>query len=315
MMSEEKIMDFPLVSIIVPIYNSQKYLSGCIESIRKQTYRNFELILVNDGSTDNSGSVCDDYAKLDARIIVRHLINGGVSYARNMGLEIIRGEWYCFVDADDIIAPNYLETLYQNAVKYDCAVSVCSHLKLRTREFKNVEKKNGQAIIIETPEKCTKNFIFSDKASMEGMVWNKLYKTCMFGELRFNVSTKVNEDCLYILEVMKRCQKACMTEDKLYYWYIHDDSACHKKPTQLDFSAADVNLALLQEVSEMHDEEINCKLKTNYVKSALRVLACVKFNRKDDQVRECIGNLKNWKKSVWTNLTMKEKCAYMMVIH
>lgn len=99
-----------LVSFIIPIYNAEKYLDECIKSIIKQTYSNFELLLVNDGSTDNSAIICDTYANKDSRIKVIHKINGGVSSARNIGLDNAKGEYICFVDADDVIHPKLLET-------------------------------------------------------------------------------------------------------------------------------------------------------------------------------------------------------------
>lgn len=102
-----------LISIIVPVYNTEKYLSACIESILGQTFTNFELILVNDGSKDESGVICDTFSQIDNRIQVIHKSNGGVSSARNSGLEIARGKWITFIDSDDFIKPTFLENLYK----------------------------------------------------------------------------------------------------------------------------------------------------------------------------------------------------------
>ena len=110
----------PKVSIIVPVYNTEKYLARCIDSILAQTFTDFELILVNDGSKDNSGKICDEYAQKDSRIIVIHKENGGVSSARNKGLDIAQGEWISFVDSDDWISSNYLSDF-----SYDADLMIC----------------------------------------------------------------------------------------------------------------------------------------------------------------------------------------------
>ncbi|MEG1313359.1 MAG: glycosyltransferase, partial [Bacilli bacterium] len=104
-------MDSPKLSIIVPVYNVDKYINKCIESILAQTFTDFELLLVNDGSLDSSGSICDEYEKKDSRIKVFHKENGGVSSARNLGLENARGEWIAFVDGDDWISPEMYKKL------------------------------------------------------------------------------------------------------------------------------------------------------------------------------------------------------------
>lgn len=118
-----------MISVIVPVYNVEKYLSQCLDSILGQTYESFELILVNDGSTDNSGAICDDYARKDSRIRVIHQENRGQSAARNRGMAEARGSWVCFVDSDDFIHPQMLELLYQAARKENCDISLCDWLE------------------------------------------------------------------------------------------------------------------------------------------------------------------------------------------
>ena len=113
-----------LVSVIVPVYNVEQFLEKCIESICCQTYSQMEIILVDDGSTDRSGAVCDEWAQKDSRIRVIHKQNGGLSDARNAGIEIAVGSWLMFVDSDDTIAPDTIERLHQAATEYDCEMAV-----------------------------------------------------------------------------------------------------------------------------------------------------------------------------------------------
>ena len=121
---EKVVNNEPLVSVIVPIYNSGKYLDKCIDSIVNQTYKNLEIILVDDGSTDNAPEICDEWAKKDERIKVIHQENGGVSKARNVGLDNVTGEYISFVDSDDYVVRNYIDFLYYNLHAYGADISM-----------------------------------------------------------------------------------------------------------------------------------------------------------------------------------------------
>lgn len=119
----------PEISVIAPVYNVEKYLQCCVDSILEQTFTNFELILVDDGSTDNSGAICDEYAEKDSRVRVIHQSNQGQAAARNRAVDIARGEWVCFVDSDDLIHTQMLEILYNAAVSTDSKISMCTALE------------------------------------------------------------------------------------------------------------------------------------------------------------------------------------------
>ena len=132
----------PIISIIVPIYNVGKYLPKCIESILNQTFKNFELILVNDGSTDNSGVVCDDYEKKDTRIKIIHKSNGGVSSARNAGLYVAKGEYIGFVDPDDYIDKNMYEKLYRLCIDNNSDIAICRFNREINGKIQNNRRRN-----------------------------------------------------------------------------------------------------------------------------------------------------------------------------
>src|SRR5690348_8514297 len=129
----------PKISIIVPIYDVQKYLFKCIDSILAQTFTDYELILVNDGSPDSCGEICNEFAKKDKRIKVIHKKNGGLSSARNAGLEIAKGEYIGFIDSDDFIHNKMYEILYQNALFHSSDIIICDFLKVNEGEVVNYE--------------------------------------------------------------------------------------------------------------------------------------------------------------------------------
>lgn len=178
------------ISVIVPIYNVERLLCRCIESIRKQTYKNLEIILVDDGSPDNSGDICEDYAAKDRRIKVIHKCNGGLSDARNIGIEFASGEYICFVDSDDWLDLDMLELLHKVCVDRKADIVECSY-------------RNVYADYIQEETCCTAEIIEADSIfALEGMLdwkyfkpvaWNKLYKKSVLGDIRYPLG-KIHED-------------------------------------------------------------------------------------------------------------------------
>ncbi|NFG60722.1 glycosyltransferase [Clostridium sp. CMCC3677] len=179
-----------LVSVIVPIYKVEKYLIRCVESIQKQTYKNLEIILVDDGSPDSCGKMCDELAEKDKRIKVIHKVNGGLSDARNVGIEVAKGEYLVFVDSDDWLDLDMIELLYNLCEQRDAEIAECSYRNLYM-----------DGIIEET--RCTAEIIEADSLlALEGMLdwkyfkpvaWNKLYKKSVFKDVRYPKG-KIHED-------------------------------------------------------------------------------------------------------------------------
>lgn len=175
-------MDNPLISIIVPIYNVEKYLPKCVESIAHQTYRNLEIILVDDGSPDRCGEMCDQYAVKDSRIKVIHKQNGGLSDARNTAIDVAKGEYITFVDSDDYILPDYIESLYENLKKYNADISI---------SLPRTVDENG---VLGTGQKTHYDCVLSVKKAVDAMfyqqmfdtqAWCKLYKAKLFEHIRY----------------------------------------------------------------------------------------------------------------------------------
>jgi len=210
----------PKISIIVPVYNAEKYLQQCIDSILIQTYTNFELLLINDGSTDNSGSICNEYAQKDSRIKVFHKQNGGVSSARNLGLYNAQGEWLLFVDSDDKITSETLDLnmAYQNQhekidfIKYSAISKYgSSNEKLIKTKFK----------ILNTRKSILKFFFLYGRNE----VWGYFFKKQKIGTLTFHEHIKIGEDLLFLIEYINRCEKGILSDKGLYYYYLRVNSA------------------------------------------------------------------------------------------
>ena len=172
------------VSVIVPIYNAEKYLSDCIDSIIAQTHKNLEIILVDDGSPDNCPAICDEYAKKDDRIKVIHKQNGGVSSARNTGLDIMTGDYVVFIDSDDIVNVHYIEYLLDICIANDADISYCGYSTFKESNNVNINSipNDDKNILVFENSEGLKNYF---SGWIYPMMWNKLYKRKCFEKQRF----------------------------------------------------------------------------------------------------------------------------------
>lgn len=209
------------ISVIVPVYNVEKYLSKCISSILEQSFTDFELILVNDGSKDSSGRLCDGYKEKDSRIKVIHQENTGLSAARNKGLEASEGKYVTFVDSDDFIHPNMLEVLYNNIREYNTDISVCGyHL---VYEGKQVSKNSGENnITLYTNIEGVKRIVEKSDTVMI-ISCGKLYKHILFSDTWFPVG-KYHEDEFVTYKLLYKSNKIVVTDAKLYYYLQRSNS-------------------------------------------------------------------------------------------
>lgn len=213
-----------LISIIIPIYNVEKYIHKCLDSICNQTYQNIEIILVEDGSPDNCGKICDEYAQKDKRIIVIHKENGGLSSARNAGLDIAKGEYISFIDSDDFIALDFIEKLYLLCINNNVDIAECNFLRFENDILKD---KTISDIEIYTPLEM-QNRIYSDFNMRTIIVWNKLYKRYIYENMRFPIG-KINEDEFCTYKAFYNCKsKIAVTNEKLYFYRYSPNSIMGK---------------------------------------------------------------------------------------
>lgn len=210
-----------LISIIVPIYNADKYLESCIKSILSQTYSQFELILVDDGSKDNSLQICKLYQRKDERILVIHQENAGVSIARNKGLSVMKGRYYCFVDSDDFIESEMIERLYYTLICNNADISICG--------FKCISKKDIKVFCHNTENIVGKENIanFVLEHYLEWMVSSpcgKLYRNMESSSVRFDSNISLGEDLKFNIQYFEYIEKIAIIEECLYCYMDTDGS-------------------------------------------------------------------------------------------
>lgn len=213
-------MKKPLLSVIVPIYNVEQYLEQCIQSIVNQTYTELEIILVDDGSPDNCPLMCDLWAEKDKRIKVVHKINGGLSDARNAGMEFATGEYVAFLDSDDWIDESYYEILITEMLRNHCDIASGSYKIISSRASDEVLNIDSQVKIIGSYEAMEK---LIDDSVINHVVWNKIYKRNLIKDIPFEKG-KYHEDVFWSYQVIGKAEKIVVVDYKGYYYYQRPDS-------------------------------------------------------------------------------------------
>lgn len=208
------------ISVIIPVYNMEKYLDKCVSSVLKQTYKNLEIILVDDGSKDSSPALCDEYAKKDERIKVIHKVNGGLSEARNFAIDIATGDYIGFVDSDDYVAEDMFESLYNLCEQYNADISIESFYEIR--KDKIVSCANSGKLQLLTREEAQIELLRD--TNIQSYAWNKLYKRELFETgIRYPVG-KTFEDIATTYLLFEKSNKIVRQEKPIYYYVRRDDS-------------------------------------------------------------------------------------------
>lgn len=212
----------PLISVIVPVYNVEKYLSKCIESIRMQTYKNLEIILVNDGSEDRCQLICEGFCKIDNRIKLLNKKNGGLSDARNVGLEISTGQYLTFIDSDDYITMDYIEYLYNMLKNNNADVSICNCYLVKEDEsiISNKLKKNPNIKVMDNIS-AIETLLYQKEFTSSA--WGKLYSTKVFENIYFPVG-KLHEDVGTIYKVLDKSSCIVWRNEAKYYYLQRSNS-------------------------------------------------------------------------------------------
>ena len=260
----------PKVSIIIPVYNTKDYLAETLNCMLTQTYQNIEIILVDDGSSDGSNLICDEYVKIDSRLCVYHTENHGVSHARNYGLDHASGEYVMFVDSDDLVKPEYVQIMLEAALKTEADVVVCKlmHGSLKSvtdfghSKIKEPLKHKSFSIFDYRPN----NYYFHDESQ------GALFSLSLTDGVRFDQDLWIGEDLLFFHQLLKRAGKYTFVDEELYYYRYRKDSAYHSNYSPkrtIEITARERVLALFEDMPENMRREfravVGCFCKRHYI--------------------------------------------------
>ena len=260
-----------LISVIIPVYKVEKYLDKCVQSVVDQTYRNLEIILVDDGSPDRCGEMCDAWAQKDSRIRVIHKTNGGLSDARNAGLDIATGAYIGFVDSDDYIHYEMYQRLYQEMIDRDADIVIC--------DFSRVNESDGS--ILSSYDDLYKGLVNKTEAmrclchSGKYMaVWNKLFRRHLFAQLRFPYG-KIGEDVYIMPMVYDKCKTIVATPSKYYYYVQTPNSICRGNKSIKHLDGVEAYYSMLQFCKEKGYDELLPEIAAKIVDLYLTNMKCI----------------------------------------
>lgn len=287
-----------LISIIIPVYNVQDYVKNCVLSILNQSYKNLELIIVDDGATDKSGKICDKLEKQDDRIKVYHKKNCGLSDARNYGMKYAKGKYIMFIDSDDYINKYMVEDLYNNLVNNNADISVC--------DFKTTEKtdcdiniKTDNGFVVFNKEEAY-DFLLSSEGTKMTVAWNKLYKKELFDDIKYPVG-KYNEDEAIIYSLIDKSKTIVYSKNKYYYYVQRKGSIMNefslKKIDGLNFLIQRGEFFKEKKLEKFYEmNNYNCCYKATVLYNSI----------KQKEYKEIKKDLKN-KKNYYAKLVLKSK--------
>ena len=306
------------VSIIVPIYNVVDYLEKCINSITSQTYSNLEIILVNDGSTDNSAEICERIASLDKRIILLNKENGGLSDARNCGLKKATGKYVMFIDSDDFIEKDMVEFLYKNMINYNAEISVCGFYFYYGSEKEEVRYENvsNDYYIELTPREAMLKLVNSNNSFRMNAV-NKMYLRGLFDNVKFPYK-KIYEDVGTTYKVILKSKKIVYSSVPKYHYFQRPNSITktyvfdEKERNRIEMANNMCNDVL----SVYNDEEIKSAMENFCVSQYIAVLNIMIKSKKYDKklIKETKEVIKRNKKNIYKTCSKKQKIQYTLCL-
>lgn len=282
--------NFPTISVIVPVYNVIDFIDRCYESIIKQTFSDFELLLIDDGSTDGSGVRCDNLANRDSRVKVVHKNNGGLSDARNVGIETARGKYLFFIDSDDYIDISTLEDLYHLSQKEHADIVECQYTRINEdaigEEIPEGNHSNPHIDVYDHDEAIAKLLDYQ----FEIVAWNKLYLAKLFAGIRFPVG-KLHEDEYTTPLVVDEC-KTYVTTDQSYYMYVQrSGSIMNSTFTEKNLDLIEANLQRIAHFNSVYGNTFDSVMKYHYYVSCSNVLLKRGYSEKRYNLRHIRNKL------------------------
>lgn len=294
-----------MISVIIPVYNAERYIRRCIESLLSQVYQEYELLLIDDGSTDSSGTICDYYSEIDTRVRVFHKENGGVSSARNLGLDNFRGEWVAFVDADDYVDNDYLTIPEKYA---NCDVVQKGYRRVS-------EDRNKTSSVIAQPEGIIANRRDLDKFLVNHhtyALWNKIFRSTLIEGARFNIGISVGEDFEFFLHFVSGIKKYGFSNVGCYYYNVRTNSAMKKFRTD-EMDRLAIELENLHHVEALLNDMENEKLRNGFIYGTyVPLLMNHYYLMNPSQIKIIDALMQDWNLKVLNILSLKKIVKFSM---
>ncbi len=284
-----------LISVVIPAYNAQNTIKRCVDSVRKQTYTNIEILVVNDGSTDDTGEVVNKISSDDSRVKLITVPNGGVSRARNIGIDKAAGDYIAFLDSDDTIESEMYSFLMSLAVEYNVKIAHCSYANVDEGGNRSVVGDTGK-ILVQNRDEALECLLLGKYFT--GGLWNKLYSSYLFKNVRLDESIKFNEDVLFNVELFLQTDKSVYSDRALYNYYANPQSATHSARGYLNNEQCTYASEKMYELckGEAFEEAAYSRMVLNY----LLLYSAYVFsglNRKDSRILQTRKKLKFYYKS------------------
>lgn len=310
-----------MISVIVPVYNCEKYLHKCLNSILEQTYSNLEIILIDDGSSDQSGKICEDYAKFDCRIKVFHQKNQGVSSSRNLGIHKASGTYITFVDSDDFIDASYIEELLSTLLKHNATYITCGYKRIYSEHIERIND-DGKEMEV-TSEDFIKKLL--NVQNGYGFVHTKLIKKNAIHNIQFEESLKVGEDALFNIQLCSNIKKVVIYHKALYNYRYNADSAVRKYDKDYVKKYLKSMQCMKQYINFKYKKNIKFSLDLNNYIAYHVLLICVNYCYHSDNPSFGLKSLKEVcniplfkyaiKNSDYENLSLTRKISLFTLKH
>ena len=303
------------ISVIVPVYNVEAYLERCVESILQQTYAHFELILINDGSTDSSGQICDQLASQYENIKVYHIENAGVSNARNMGIQLATGSWVTFIDSDDFVTQDYLATLASAVEGLNVGFVIAPLHHIKNGIVTDIPPHSGKTELWST-EETMKELLMTTRTSFFPVA--KLFKRDLLADEKFNTNYHLAEDALFLTELLLKTRCSCVFIDKPVYYYDHREGSATTSVNRYVFDTIEVYQQIIAQVSQAFPN-LKYELINRECWSYITVYDKIIFTSREEYQKEK-AELRNWivqhRREIWKDayFTTFRKVAILSLV-
>lgn len=288
--------DNPKISVIVPVYNVERYIDTCIASLCRQTYKNLEIILVDDGAADNSGKICDAYAKKDERIKVLHIENSGQSHARNEGLAYATGDFIGFVDGDDAAETNMYEILLQMLEKYDADIAECNFAGRKSKEPDIMEE--GEIIQMTGQEALTRQLDVKSKSRFPSTsLWSKLFQKELIEDLRLP-DGRIHEEYNYLCQALYKCRRYVYLNRPLYMRTLRGDSTTAEAFSERTFDKLAVYRQRNDFLKDIGEEKLLRLSKAQEYDLMLHYYSMACDNGMKEQIKQLKEEIKSCKQDI-----------------